>query len=270
MPDIADNKNFIEIVTENLKHTQIQIISEGYELLKKIYKLNPDEISKVFEKINKNRLHSELLEKASKLCLLTWEDKKFIIDSTNDVISDNKFEFELIIKSLEKNTLNTLMLWAYQAKNFSKQKEKRTKLHNEYFFNQPYNNVNLKHFLILLESSLDFAFFISFIQYITYIKQSSEVDIMQLVEIWSQKTELNSGVLTKLISALDPENIDELLINPWVKQELNSTLQDFKILKKLAINFNIPTPCFNASLNYFYELIDDSSWASLVELFKSN
>ena len=106
MPDISLKKDFINIVWENLKQAQIQIISEWYEILKKVYKLEAQEIAKVYDKINHNKLNSKLIQNACSLVLTTSENKKYLIDETKDITIPWEFEIDLIKKSLEKNKHN--------------------------------------------------------------------------------------------------------------------------------------------------------------------
>lgn len=271
MPDISLKKDFINIVWENLKQTQIQIISEWYEILQKAYKLEAQEIAKVFDKINHNKFNSILIQKACNLVLTTSENRKYLIDETKDITTPWEFEIDLIKKSLEKNTLNTMMFEAFQAKNFSQKKEKRVVLHDKYFFNAPYNNINLKHFITLLESALNFALYISYIQYIDYLENFPKIKISEVLEFWSaDNCDLWSNVLKNIKNSYNESELNWLLASPRIKDELIGSLQDFKTLNNLSVNFCIPTPCLTTSLNYFYELIDNNSWASLVELFNLN
>ena len=76
--------HYVKMVHNGIEYGDMQIIAEAYALLKKVLKLNNEEIAEVFDSWNTNELESYLIEITAAIFKHKNDDGKFTIDTILD------------------------------------------------------------------------------------------------------------------------------------------------------------------------------------------
>src|SRR5476649_2958743 len=182
--------HFVKMVHNGIEYGLMQLIAETYEILKKGLKMDNKDIRKVFNKWNKGRLQSFLLE-------ITKDIFDYKAPGTDHLLLDD-IKDEAKAKGTGKWTSQVAMDLqapiptvdtAVSMRDLSKYKELRIQASDVYSKDAISLNVNTDEFLVALEQAFYFSMIMSYAQGMHLLARASEeykydLKLDQIAKIW--------------------------------------------------------------------------------------
>lgn len=262
--------HFVKMVHNGIEYSIMQSISEIYDIMRKVLKMNSAEIGRVFEEWNKGELGSFLVE-------ITYKIMNYMDEETNRPL------VELILDKAEQKGTGK---WTAQAaldlgvptpslnvavfaRTISHFKEQRIQL-SKIFGEKKIAHVD-KSIVKDLEKSLLFNMFLSFSQGLWLIHEASNaynynIDLLEVLKIWKGGCIIRAKLLDFLRNILkdNPQNVNLLasdLAMNFVKEKLPSVLRVISIARESGL----PTPVLNNSIDYLFSLTEENLPANLIQ-----
>lgn len=254
--------HYVKMVHNGIEYGLMQLISEVYDILRRIAKLPNDQISEIFAEWNQKELRS------------------FLVEITAAIFSqpDEEGDGDLIDKILDKARQKGTGKWTSQSaldlgipiptidaavsmRGLSAQKVNRLKAAETY----PSDNFELAgidtNVLVKqLRETLYFAFVVTYAQGYTQLAEASEefgyeLDMERIAKIWRGGCIIRADLLEDIRRAFSEErDVPNLLLSEVFKAEILRTHNSVRSILKLAMDYGIPTLCLSAALNYFDSL----------------
>lgn len=266
--------HFVKMVHNWIEYSIMQMMSEWYDLLRKVYWLKADEIANIFSKYNWWKLNSYLFEISVKILNKKDEDWWFLIDKILDKAWAKWTWLWTAIEWLENwISLNTISS-AVDARNLSYKKEIRTKLSDIYWFDRLKNNNNnmeLNVFINKLENALYTWMLISYSQWLEIIRNKSEerewnIELSEITRIWQWWCIIRAKILDYLTNVFNKnKEISNILTIPEISTEIKNNIKDYQDIINLSNNNFIPLLSLSAWLNYLYFITSKESSANFIQ-----
>lgn len=250
--------HYVKMVHNGIEYGVMQIIAEAYDLLKRVYKLSPDQIAGVFEKFNQGRLESFLLEIAIPVLRKKDEESGYqLIDIILDKADQKGTGKWTVVEALERGVGLSTISEAVFARVNSSYKEKRQQL-AQYFVAQDYSpEMSLEDFTAQLEHALYAGIISAYAQGFELIKLAAEeqhwrIDLSEVTRIWQGGCILRARLLEFLtynFKSAGTEN-SHLFELPGIQDSLKSALPAWRTVVTIAVTAGVPTPALTAGLHY--------------------
>ena len=265
--------HYVKMVHNGIEYANMQMIAETYHILKKYAGLNNDEMHTVFDRWNKGRLQSFLIEITAAIFLQKdIETSAMLIDVIKDTakqkgtgawMSQDAMTTGSPIPSIDAavcaRTLSAMrndraaaskILQGATAKTFDGDKNK---------------------FITEVEHALYAGFVITYAQGLEMLKASSdlykyETDITAVAKIWRGGCIIRAELLKDITTTYEAEpNIKNILMGSTFSKSINESQASLRNVVITAMANGIPMPSFAACLNYFDAL--RSAWlpANLIQ-----
>lgn len=244
--------HFVKMVHNGIEYAIMQLISEIYDIYRKVYNYKPEEISKIFDSWKDSELNSYLIHITS-VILKKKEKGKYVIDEILDTASQKGTGRWTSEAAFEFGYPTTIINASVMQRSLSSYLDTRTKLNKEYIVkNIPYSNE-------LPSDSFKFALFVSillsYVQGIELIKLvSSEnnwnIPIVNVLQTWRKGCIIEADMLDNF-NDIDKNESNHILLLSNIKTIINNSVPYLKEICTLSIYHNIPIPGLAAALNYF-------------------
>jgi len=270
--------HFVKMVHNGIEYAVMQMISEAYDSLRKIYKLNPKEIANIFKKYNEWKLNSYLFEITYKVLEKKdeFDDNEYLIDKILDK-AGAKWTWKWTSIEWYERARSISTIWeATFARAISSQKELRTKLSNIYNIEQNNETLSLEEYVKSLENTLYVAMLFAYAQWYSLIAETSKVEkwdisLADLSRIWQWGCIIRAQILGFLNKAFTSnKDFEHLLELGEISDEINKSLLDYKKVIKINTDNNIAIPSLSSGLNYFYGMIQKDSSANLIQWLRDH
>lgn len=264
--------HFVKMVHNGIEYAMMEGIAESYDIMRKILKLSPVEISEVFEKWNEGELNSYLIEITGKI--LKYKEKgteRFMVDLILDKAGQKgtgkwtaESAFDLGIPA---PTLST----AVEARVLSFFKEERQFLSKRFNRNYPKLEYGKDEVIRNLRESLLFVFFNAFVQGLWVIQGASkeygyQVQLSEVLRIWKGGCIIRAQLLDflrEILQELDGEKL--ILKSDKALKYLMDRIEAIKEVTRLAKDFYIPVFAHNTALDFFFSMMEENLPANLIQ-----
>ncbi len=262
--------HFVKMVHNGIEYSIMQAISEVYDVMRKILKMNSVEIGEVFEEWNKSELASFLVEITYKIMKhIDEETKKPLVELILDKAEQKGTGKWTAQTALDLGVPTPSLNVAVFARTISHFKEQRKELSR--IFGEK-KRVHAEQRLIEdLKKSLHFSMFLSFSQGLWLIHEASNVynynvDLLEVLRIWKGGCIIRAKLLDLLRSILreNPQNVNLLASETtiqFVKEKLPSALK----VNSIARESGVPTPVLSNSIDYLLSLTEENLPANLIQ-----
>jgi 6-phosphogluconate dehydrogenase len=264
--------HYVKMVHNGIEYGVMQMMAEGYDLIRKLFDLNPEEIADIFAEYNKGKLKSYLFDIAGPV--LSQKDDlsdDYLIDQIMDKAGQKGTGMWTAIEALKRGVALPSITESVFARVMSSEKDKRTKLSELYPQNKSKFIVPLKDFKIALENALYAGMLSSYAQGYDLIQKASDennwgVDLSELSRIWQGGCIIRAEVLKLLASVYsnNKKNINLLEI-PEIVEEFNKYIGSLRGVVANAAIYGIPAPSLTTSLTYFDYMTQKNSSANLIQ-----
>ncbi|MES2828835.1 MAG: NADP-dependent phosphogluconate dehydrogenase [Bacteroidota bacterium] len=249
--------HFVKMVHNGIEYSMMQILAETYDLLKNGLKYNNDQIYQLFDKWNKGRLKSFLLEVTKDIFKV--KDEKtggMLIDVIKDEAKSKgtgKWTTQVSVDlQLPIPTINE----AVSTRDLSKFKALRVLLSEAL----PHEGTEIKDpadFEIKLEQALYFAMITSYAQGLHLLEQASiefkyELNLKEISQIWRGGCIIRAELLEDIFQAYTNQpKLAHLYSDGGIQKQLKAILPGTREVVITAISNGIAIPCYASALTYF-------------------
>lgn len=251
--------HFVKTVHNGIEYGIMQLISEVYDILKKGFGLNNEELNEVFTKWNKSSLNSYLIEITANIFTHREENGEgYVIDHIVDSARQKgtgKWASQIAMDlGVPVPTIDV----AVSMRNMSDLKVDRIRAGSLLAWNeQLISHVNKDEIIEKLRGSLYFGMMLTYAQGFELMQSASDeygfgLNLSDVATIWRGGCIIRSAMLENIKNAYQEKNTLENLLfdDQFVFQEgLNN--QALRDVISMAISSSIPVPGLMSVLGYF-------------------
>lgn len=265
--------HYVKMVHNGIEYGVMQMIAEAYDLLKRVYGLNPEQIAEIFESYGKGRLQSYLFEIV--LAVLRKKDDLadgFLVDHILDKAEQKGTGKWTTIDALERGVgLSTLSEAVFARINSSYKAERvaLAKMYPKPFYKSPFT---LEEFNVKLEQALYAGMLGTYAQGFELIKRAAvenhwQVNLSEISRIWQGGCIIRAKVLAFLTDVYKKSGMENpyLLSLEEIKTSINDALPEWRIVISESIMAGIPTPALTSSLQYIDVMTTETLPANLIQ-----
>lgn len=268
--------NYVKMVHNGIEYGMMQLTSEIYDLLKKSLGLSNDELHQIFDRWNKDRLQSFLVE-------ITAE-----IFAQKDDLGDGDLVDMILDKAKQKGTgkwtsQNAMDLGipvptidvAVSMREISALKEERIVADKLYSRPEP-QEIDKDKLIAMAEKSLYFSFIAAYAQGLHQLADASkeyeyDLDMSVIAKIWRAGCIIRSGLLDAISEAyIKDKSLPNLLLAPAFVPKVQETMASVRETVAYAAMSGIPVPGLSASLNYFEAYTSSHLPLNLIQAQRDN
>ncbi len=254
----ASAGNYVKMVHNGIEYAMMQLIAEAYDILQTIGGLSNQEIHQAFNKYNKGKLQSFLIEITSKIFIqkdsFTKEDLiDKILDKakqkgTGKWTSQNALDVGVSLPSINGSVSMRIL------SSIKSDREALSKIYKPRLLKQKLSKNSL---VKLIGDALYFSFIMVFEQGLYLLAQASkeyryELDMQKVTSVWRNGCIIRAAILEKIHQAYihDP-SLKHIIEDKSMVKEIKSTHNAIRKVLNLSISTGVPVLTFSASLAYF-------------------
>jgi 6-phosphogluconate dehydrogenase len=250
--------HYVKMVHNGIEYGDMQLICEAYQILRYGVGLSVDELQQTFSEWNKGDLDSFLIEITSKI--LGFKDpatNQPMVDVIMDRAGQKGTGKWTIISALEYGIPCSTMSEAVFARCLSAIKEERIEASKLLKGPEPKIKVDKKQMIEAVRDSLYASKICSYAQGFALMSAASKeknwgLNFGAASMIWRGGCIIRARFLQRIKDAFDKNpNLKNLLLDPYFKEIIQRTQQNWRTVVSQAVLAGIPTPTFSASLAYF-------------------
>lgn len=261
--------HYVKMVHNGIEYAIMELISETYDIMRKVFKLSPKEMSNLFKEWNEEH-QSYLMEITYKI--LDWVDEetgKPIVDVILDSAKQKGTGKWSVQDALDLNISIPTINAAVNARTLSSIKEERIKIEKIY---KTTIESNLKEdFIYSLKNALFIATVIAYAEGMKLLQVASNeygynLDLSEVARIWEDGCIIRSALLKPIQKSFknDP-NLINLIISNEFKNEFQNRIPELRKVVSEIKKTNIPIPTFSSALDYFDGLSSKELPANLIQ-----
>lgn len=262
--------HFVKMVHNGIEYGDMQLISESYNIMKNLLKMNNEEIGNTFSAWNNRDLDSYLIEITADIFKFK-ESEEYVIDKILDVAGQKGTGRWTVETSLDLGNPLTLITEAVFSRYLSSIKDVREKVSVNYKNEAVTLDRDKKDVLNDLESTLYSAKIISYTQGFALLRDADKrynwnLNMAEIAETWRGGCIIRSKFLDRIAEAFRKDSdLVNLLLDDYFSNEINNSLEGFKSICSTAILNGIPVPAMTSALNYFNGLKSETLPANLIQ-----
>jgi len=249
--------HYVKMVHNGIEYGDMQLICEAYNIFKHVG-MSAAEIAGIFDTWNQGELESYLIQITSKI--FTIEDQetgKPIVDVIVDKAGQKGTGQWTLQNAAENAVVISTINAAVEARilsSFRKQRLLACK-HLEGPTGKP--QMNKEELIAKVHDALYASKIISYAQGLDLIKNMSkrmnwDLDPGAIARIWRGGCIIRARFLNFITEAYEKDKeLVNLMLDPYFKDVLNKTQQNWREVVAIAVGHGIPVPAFSASLGYY-------------------
>jgi 6-phosphogluconate dehydrogenase len=250
--------HYVKMVHNGIEYGDMQLICEAYQILRYGAGLSVEEIQQTFTQWNQGDLDSFLIEITSKI--LAFKDSKTnkpMVDIIQDRAGQKGTGKWTIISALDLGVPVSTMSEAVFARFLSAMKEERVSASSTLKGPNYKSKLDRKQFIQSVHDSLYASKICSYAQGFALMRVASEqkgwgLDLGAIAMIWRGGCIIRARFLQRIKEAFDRKaELPNLLLDPYFKDVIERTQQNWRTVVSEAALSGIPAPCFAASLAYY-------------------
>lgn len=251
--------HYVKMVHNGIEYGLMELIAEAYDFMRRIIKLNNSQISEIFEKWNKGKLHSYLIEITYKIFqekdplssgdlidMIRDESKQ---KGTGKWTSQDAMDLQVPVPGID------LAVAMRDLSGFKAEREIAAGILTGPDVNP--SDIDSSILLQKLENALYFAFMINFAQGMALLRGASsafgyELSPGEIAKIWRGGCIIRAALLEDIRKAYDQDqNLRNLLLDQTIAEKLNSLQSDIREIGILGIKKGIPAMALVNAISYF-------------------
>lgn len=268
--------HFVKMVHNGIEYADMQVIGEGYDLLRRVLGLEPAEISEVFGEWNKGDLDSYLVEiTAEVLRQKDAETGRPLVDVVVDAAGQKGTGRWTAKAALDLGIPVTGIGEAVFARALSSSLEQRKAAHGQLpagaLAEETLSDVDRKQFIEDVRRALYASKLVAYAQGFDEIKAGAAeygwtIKNGDLAKIWRGGCIIRAKFLNRITEAFekDPE-LKSLLLDPYFQGELEGLVDSWRRVVIEATKRGVPVPVFASSLSYYDGLRAERLPAALIQ-----
>lgn len=258
--------HYVKMVHNGIEYGMMQIISEVYDIMRKVGNLSNDEMSEIFAKWNEGQLKTYLVEITS--AVLKQKDnltKDHIIDHILNVASYKGTGNWMLEDAIKLGAPISVIAEAVLARFMSKATTREAVMPTWAPKKVPDDLIkNLEGALFLAQS-------VSYAQGFEQMTMAGKaydwkLRFPSIAQNWEAGCIIRSASLKDIEDAYTENNdLTNLFESPYFKKVMEKYLPALRIILKLAAEAEIPTPTLSAARNYLESIFNPNLPANLIQ-----
>ncbi|KAL7749082.1 phosphogluconate dehydrogenase (decarboxylating) gnd1 [Sorochytrium milnesiophthora] len=253
--------HYVKMVHNGIEYGDMQMITEGYHIMKSMLGMSTDEIGQTFTEWNKGDLDSFLIEITRDILHFKDTDGKPLVEKIRDTAGQKGTGKWTAISALDLGMPVTLIGEAVFARCLSAIKDER--LRAAQLLTGPKPGVDAKFtgdkalFLKDLENALYAAKLISYAQGFMLLREAAKDNNWKLnyggiAIMWKGGCIIRSRFLGDIKKAYaNNPNLENLLFDPFFKSVMDRTQSSFRRVVANAALLGVPTPALSSALAFY-------------------
>lgn len=249
--------HFVKMVHNGIEYGDMQLISEAYNLMKNLLKMNADEMHDVFRSWNEGELDSYLVEITGDILGFRDEDGEPLLEKILDTAGQKGTGKWTGIEALNLGIPLTLIGESVFARCLSALKEERVEAARVLTGPEPAFQGDRDAFIADIKNALYASKIVSYAQGYTLMREAAKeygwkLNYGGIALLWRGGCIIRSVFLGKIKEAFDHNpDLPNLLLDPFFKEKVEMAQQGWRRVVSTALSNGIPVPAFTTALNYF-------------------
>ena len=256
-PDGAGH--FVKMVHNGIEYGDMQLIAEAYDLLRRILKLNAEELAQIFSEWNEGVLNSFLIEITAKIFTVKDpETDKPLIDLVMDKAGQKGTGRWASSVALDLAVAIPTIHAAIEARVLSSLKNERVAAAKKLNDSPPIDYTgNKKELIQAIHDALYASKICSYAQGMALIRAGSDqyrwnIDLAELSRIWKGGCIIRARFLEDIQTAYKREpHLPNLMLDSEFQRLLTESQERWRHAISLGQSYGIPLLAMAASLSYF-------------------
>lgn len=249
--------HYVKMVHNGIEYGDMQLISEAYHLMRDVLGMSPDEMQSVFEKWNRGKLDSYLIEITRDILGYKNEDGEPLVGKILDAAEQKGTGKWTGISALEMGVPLTMVVEAVFGRALSALKDERVSASKALSISKPAFEGDKQAFVDDLEQAVYASKLMSYTQgYMLFRAAAKEygwnLNYGGIALMWRGGCIIRSAFLGKIKEAFDnnPE-LPNLLLDPYFKEQVLSAQDAWRRVVAEAVRQGVPTPAMSSALAFF-------------------
>lgn len=249
--------HYVKMVHNGIEYGDMQLICEGYDLLKRLLGCEEKELHEIFARWNQGNLKSYLIEITGQIFIYRDIDGKPLVDKILDVAGQKGTGKWTGIAALELGIPVTLIGEAVFARCLSSLKEEREQASKLYPPPQIAFKGDKKAFIEEIALALYGSKIISYTQGFMLMRAAAaemkwNLNYAEIALIWREGCIIRSRFLNDIAKAFTKNpKLSNLLFDEFFMKAIQSVEKGWREVVAEAARSGIPVPCFSTALAYF-------------------
>lgn len=268
--------HFVKMVHNGIEYSDMQLIAESYDLMRRGLGMSPAEIGDVFEEWNKTELDSYLIEiTAEVLHQIDAKTGKPLVDVIVDHAGMKGTGTWTVQTALSLGVPVTGIAEAVFARGLSSQAALREEAVRQGFAG-PSDPIDMpveerQAFVNDIREALYASKIVAYAQGFNEITTAAEeygwdIDLAAVARIWRGGCIIRAKFLNRISEAFESGEANvSLLFAPYFKDAIETAESSWRRVVARAVRFGIPVPAFSSSLAYFDGLRSPRLPAALIQ-----
>jgi 6-phosphogluconate dehydrogenase len=261
--------HYVKMVHNGIEYAIMELISEAYDIMRKIFKLSADEMHKIFKQWNEEH-RSYLMEITYKI--LEWKDEetgKPLVDVILDSAQQKGTGKWSVQDALDLNISIPTINAAVNARTLSAIKHERLEIGN--IFDTPVNNSLNNDFINSVRDALYIATIIAYAEGMKLLQVASSeygygLDLSEVARIWEDGCIIRSALLKPIQKSFKSKpNLVNLIISEEFRKDFENRIPKLREVVSEIKKIGIPIPAFASALDYFDGLRSKELPANLIQ-----
>lgn len=264
--------HYVKMVHNGIEYGDIQIICEAYSYMKNLLKMDNKDIADVFEKWNKGRLNSYLIEITSKILRKKdTETGKDLVDVILDKAGQKGTGKWTSMEALDLGVAAPTIAESVFARCLSAIKEERVEASKHFQKVEPVVSGSLSTNLENLEKAVYASKILSYAQGFALMKEASKTHdwnlrLGDISLLWREGCIIRAQFLGRIKEAFDQDpDLDNLLMDPSFGKDIQDALPGWRQIVSSAVLNGIYMPAILNSLQYFDGYTSENLPANLLQ-----
>ncbi|XP_031827575.1 phosphogluconate dehydrogenase [Nomia melanderi] len=248
--------HFVKMVHNGIEYGDMQLICEAYHILRNGLKLNPEEMSQVFDEWNKGELDSFLIEITSNI--LKYKDEKgYLLERIRDTAGQKGTGKWTAIAALDYGVPVTLIGESVFARCLSALQSERVEASSILKGPDTVYTGDKKQFLTHLKNALYASKIISYAQGFMLLREAAKVHNWNLnyggiALMWRGGCIIRSVFLGNIKAAFDKNpKLSNLLLDDFFANAMKDCQASARVVVSTAVQLGIPTPALSTALAFY-------------------
>ena len=263
--------HFVKMVHNGIEYGDMQLLSEGYDLLKHGLGMSADECAETFDSWNSGPMDSYLVEITRNILKFKDEDGQPMVDKIRDTAGQKGTGKWTAVSALDQGIPLTLIGEAVFARFLSALKEERVEAAKRLGGEVKGFGVDRKAFLGALEQALYASKIISYTQGYMLFRAAAKnygwkLNYGGIALMWREGCIIRSRFLGDIKAAFEKEpELENLLFAPFFKDAIAKALPGWRHVVSEAVKGGVAVPTLSSALAFYDGYRRDTLPANLLQ-----
>ena len=263
--------HFVKMVHNGIEYGDMQLLSEGYDLLKHGLGMSADECAETFDKWNSGPMDSYLVEITRNILKFKDEDGQPMVDKIRDTAGQKGTGKWTAVSALDHGIPLTLIGEAVFSRFLSSLKDERVEAARQLGGQVEKFKVDRQGFLDALEQALYAAKIISYTQGYMLFRSAAKnygwkLNYGGIALMWREGCIIRSRFLGDIKAAFEKEpDLENLLFAPFFKDAIAKALPGWRHVVSEAVKGGVAVPALSSALAFYDGYRRDTLPANLLQ-----